>query len=66
MPLISEPTEKPRALQGLAGLRRFWPLALLAAAGVGVYLMGWHRYLTFRELAESEMRFTTCWRAIGC
>ncbi|MFD0988159.1 TVP38/TMEM64 family protein [Methyloligella solikamskensis] len=57
--MISEPTDKPKAVRGvadrsLAALRRFWPLAALVVAGVVVYLMGWHRYLSFRELAESR------------
>lgn len=54
MPLVSEPTEKSTLARSLGAAWRFWPVALLAAAALGVYAMGWHRYLSFRMLAESR------------
>ena len=35
-----------------AWLKRLWPLLLIAAAGVLVFSMGWHHYLTLEVLAE--------------
>ncbi|XSG81636.1 MAG: TVP38/TMEM64 family protein [Methyloligella sp. ZOD6] len=54
MPLVSEPTDKTKAARAWPALRRFWPVLLLAAAAVFAYAMGWHRYFTFRELADSR------------
>jgi len=54
MPLVSQPTDKSKLARSLTGLRRLWPVAVLGAAALLVYLMGWHRYLSFRVLAESR------------
>jgi uncharacterized membrane protein YdjX (TVP38/TMEM64 family) len=35
-----------------AWLKRLWPLLLIAVAGVLVFSMGWHHYLTLEGLAE--------------
>ena len=41
-----------------SGNRRFWPLIALIAVGIFVYAMGWHRYLSFEQLAANREAVT--------
>lgn len=40
-------------------LKRLWPLLALAAIAVFVVAMGWHRYLSFQQLAEQRQALKT-------
>jgi uncharacterized membrane protein YdjX (TVP38/TMEM64 family) len=52
-PLRKESAQEKR--QGaVAWLKRLWPLLLLVAAGVFVFIMGWQKYLSLENLAENR------------